>query len=231
MRKHLRIAIALAALKHKPPTQSIPAYILDLQAAFPSSCPSCSCWSTVSTGSAESPQPWRERVHALETELENLRTQHDETKMELLALRTAAQSARSRATADDICDTDSTPAPTGKKAKGKKTKSSGTAMGGPPPAPSPVPVISRRPRLELAAILQGNFAGVVDAPQRRNDLDGASSGTPYVILLCSGFTLRQSLEYYAALHEVQVGAYEVDGVVFTSAAPHTATANDPFKGV
>ncbi|KAI0668704.1 hypothetical protein C8Q78DRAFT_240948 [Trametes maxima] len=153
-----KIRIALAALKHKPSTQSISAYILDLQTAFPSSCASCQSRSIVSS-SVESPQPWRERTHALEAELEHLRAQYDETKMELLALRTAAQSARSRATADDVCDTDTTPAPSGKKGKGKKTKPSGAAVGGPPLVPPPVPTIRRRPRLELAAILQGDFAG------------------------------------------------------------------------
>ncbi|RPD70743.1 hypothetical protein L226DRAFT_469518 [Lentinus tigrinus ALCF2SS1-7] len=72
--QQLRIAIALAALRHKPAEQSIQAYILDLQAAFPSY-PAADCHR------ASSPNPWRDRVLALERDLKELHEQYDKEKL------------------------------------------------------------------------------------------------------------------------------------------------------
>ncbi|KAI0735898.1 hypothetical protein C8Q76DRAFT_593025, partial [Earliella scabrosa] len=72
--QQIRIAIALAALRHKPPEQSIQAYILDLQAAFPSEPVAEAC-------RPPSPNPWRDRVLALEKDIADLQAQHDKDKL------------------------------------------------------------------------------------------------------------------------------------------------------
>ncbi|KAI0369952.1 hypothetical protein BV20DRAFT_911584, partial [Pilatotrama ljubarskyi] len=69
---------ALAALRHKPPSQSIHAYILDLQAAFPVT---CSCHPCQSARSQNSTEPWRERALALEKELHELQAHSDKEKI------------------------------------------------------------------------------------------------------------------------------------------------------
>ncbi|KAI0353152.1 hypothetical protein OH77DRAFT_631555 [Trametes cingulata] len=162
MNRQLRIAIALAALRHKPRAQSIQAYILDLQAAFPATCPCRPCQSRTADSREAPTEPWRERALALEKELEELRTQHDAEKIELLALRKAAQSHQTtsaRPTPDSDA-ADSTPTAsavpmttgTGKKAKAKKGKQ--TAGGAvPPPA-----ALSARQKVNLAAVLRDDFA-------------------------------------------------------------------------
>ncbi|TFK91538.1 hypothetical protein K466DRAFT_442062, partial [Polyporus arcularius HHB13444] len=72
--QQIRIAIALAALRHKPSEQSIQAYILDLQAAFPSS-------PAADRRRVSSPNPWRDRVLALEKDLKELQEQCDKEKI------------------------------------------------------------------------------------------------------------------------------------------------------
>ncbi|KAI0696478.1 hypothetical protein C8T65DRAFT_814300, partial [Cerioporus squamosus] len=108
---------ALAALRHKPSERSIQAYILDLQAAFPSS-------PAADRHGVSSPNPWRDRVLALEKDLKELQAQCDKEKIELLALRKAARTNQSRAldaeTNDDLEPPSDAPAAR-KKAKTKKT--------------------------------------------------------------------------------------------------------------
>ncbi|KAI0757626.1 hypothetical protein C8Q80DRAFT_1092347 [Daedaleopsis nitida] len=79
--QQIRIAIALAALRHKPPEQSVQAYILDLQAAFPSA-------TDRECRRAPSPNPWRDRVLALEKDLNELQAQYDNEKLGEFSLDT-----------------------------------------------------------------------------------------------------------------------------------------------
>ncbi|KAH9891282.1 hypothetical protein C8Q73DRAFT_118394 [Cubamyces lactineus] len=157
MSKQLRIIIALAALRHRPPTQSIQAYISDLHSAFPVICTCRPC----QIGS-RSPDSRSERISALEKEIEGLRTKHDEDKLELLALRKAAKSHRNRSVPDSTHDTDTTPPTAGKKGKAKKTKpvTASAATAAPLSAPVAVTVPPREPRLGLIAVLRGDFIGV-----------------------------------------------------------------------
>ncbi|TBU51532.1 hypothetical protein BD310DRAFT_834161 [Dichomitus squalens] len=73
--EQIRIAIALAALRHKPPLQSVHAYILDLHAAFPP--PPSTASGERESHRAPSPNPWRDRVLVLESDLRELQAQHD----------------------------------------------------------------------------------------------------------------------------------------------------------
>ncbi|KAI0656813.1 hypothetical protein C8Q70DRAFT_1008939 [Cubamyces menziesii] len=160
MSKQLRIAIALAALRHKPPTQSIQAYISDLQSVFTVICTCRPC--QVTSRSTESKS---ERISALEREIEDLRTKHDEDKLELLALRKAAKSHLNRTVPDGAHDTDTTPSTTGKKGKAKKAKpaTSSAATAAPLSAPVAVTVPPRVPKLGLIAVLRGDFTDSLPA--------------------------------------------------------------------
>ncbi|KAI8983206.1 hypothetical protein BD414DRAFT_523133, partial [Trametes punicea] len=151
MSRQLRIAIALTALQHKPSTQSIQSYIADLQTAFS---PTCAC-RPIQPGAAP-PEPWRERAVTLEKEMEGLRAQHDQERLELLALRKAAQSQESRPTPEE----GSAPSTAAKKAKGKKTKASSAVepSAGFTPASVTTTLPIRLPRLDLSAFLQRAFA-------------------------------------------------------------------------
>ncbi|KAI0820654.1 hypothetical protein BC628DRAFT_1300087, partial [Trametes gibbosa] len=78
----LRIAVALSALAHKPPTQSFESYILDLQAFFPIACTSHRpCLSIAQPHPSDSEKPWRDRVLELEKQAEELRAQHEQEKL------------------------------------------------------------------------------------------------------------------------------------------------------
>ncbi|KAM5542121.1 hypothetical protein V8D89_004204 [Ganoderma adspersum] len=75
-RQQIRIAIALAALRHKPSAQSILSYILDLHSAFPVSAPE------TNPNRPPSPNPWRQRVLLLEKDLRDLQSRSDKEKIE-----------------------------------------------------------------------------------------------------------------------------------------------------
>ncbi|KAI0762431.1 hypothetical protein C8Q74DRAFT_1173829, partial [Fomes fomentarius] len=75
--QQIRIAIALAALRHKPPEQSIQAYILDLQPAFPAEA-APDAHSGCRTPTAN---PWRDRVLVLEKDIAALQAQYDNDKL------------------------------------------------------------------------------------------------------------------------------------------------------
>ncbi|TBU30872.1 hypothetical protein BD311DRAFT_717945 [Dichomitus squalens] len=77
--EQIRIAIALAALRHKPSHRSIHAYILDLHAAFPP--PPSSASREIEPQRAPSPNPWRDRVLVLERDLRQLQAQHDKDRI------------------------------------------------------------------------------------------------------------------------------------------------------
>ncbi|KAH9005770.1 hypothetical protein EDB86DRAFT_3098295 [Lactarius hatsudake] len=77
--QRLRIAIGLTALKFKPPEQSIQSYTLDLKHHFRHSAP----W----PGSSEECDAWRDRVVALEAELQTARAAASSEHIELLALK------------------------------------------------------------------------------------------------------------------------------------------------
>ncbi|KAH9172830.1 hypothetical protein EDB89DRAFT_1962438 [Lactarius sanguifluus] len=77
--QRLRIAIGLTALKFKPPEQSIQSYTLELKHHFRHSAP----WS----GSSEECDAWRDRVVALEAELQTTRAAASSEHIELLALK------------------------------------------------------------------------------------------------------------------------------------------------
>ncbi|KAH9075578.1 hypothetical protein EDB83DRAFT_1793509 [Lactarius deliciosus] len=82
--QRLRIAIGLTALKFKPPEQSIQSYTLELKQHFRHSAP----WS----GSSDECDAWRDRVVALEAELQTTRAAASSEHIELLALKsTSAQ--------------------------------------------------------------------------------------------------------------------------------------------
>ncbi|KAJ8495148.1 hypothetical protein ONZ51_g1887 [Trametes cubensis] len=160
MSKQLRIAIALAALRHKPPTQPIQAYISDLQSVFTVICTCRPCQvASLSTDSKS------EHISALETEIEDLRTKHDEDKLELLALRKAAKSHLNRSVPDSAHDADTTPSTTGKKGKAKKAKpaTSSAATAAPLSTPVAVTVPPRVPKLGLIAVLRGDFTDSLPA--------------------------------------------------------------------
>ncbi|KAL1940627.1 hypothetical protein VTO73DRAFT_8062 [Trametes versicolor] len=137
MSSQLRIAIALAALRHKPPAQSIQ-------------------------------EPWRERALALESDLEDLRFQHEQEVIRLLSIPSpkAAQptpQASRHTPADDGRETDPTPPTTGKKAKTKKTKPPSAVPATPPapapsPSPAPPPTPAPGPKSKLSVLLQGDFS-------------------------------------------------------------------------
>ncbi|TFY60591.1 hypothetical protein EVJ58_g5055, partial [Rhodofomes roseus] len=74
----LRIAIAVAALRHKPTDQSYEAYMLDLQDKFPRNC-------------VLPPDVWRERALALEKKLQDMQTKYDSEHIELEALRQSSE--------------------------------------------------------------------------------------------------------------------------------------------
>ncbi|KAI9436985.1 hypothetical protein H4582DRAFT_371613 [Lactarius indigo] len=75
--QRLRIAIGLTALKFKPPEQSIQSYTLKLKHHFRHSAPSLS----------EECDAWRERVLALEAELQTTRAAASSEHIEILALK------------------------------------------------------------------------------------------------------------------------------------------------
>ncbi|OBZ79204.1 hypothetical protein A0H81_00151 [Grifola frondosa] len=103
----LRIAIALAALRHKPIDQSYEAYILDVQAKFPlSRSPSDGC------------EPWRARALLLEKNLKELQAKHQKDQTELYSLRKAQASGQDRS---------ESPALVGGKKKQKKKTSTNTS--------------------------------------------------------------------------------------------------------
>ncbi|KAH9855796.1 hypothetical protein C2E23DRAFT_901161 [Lenzites betulinus] len=181
MDEKLRITVALAALRHKPPTQSFEAYILDLQAAFTIACTTHRpCLSISQLQPSE--EPWRDRVLELEREVEELRAQHEQEKLELLALRKAAQLQLTRPTADDGHATDSSaPVPTGKKAKGKKTKAQNAAVATylPVRMPTLVTASAAGPKVSLSAMLRNSFPDTHlipgSSPRIMNALDAADA--------------------------------------------------------
>ncbi|KAI9065521.1 hypothetical protein FKP32DRAFT_1590464 [Trametes sanguinea] len=164
MSRQLRIAIAFAALRHKPTTQSIEAYIFDLQTAFPLICTCHPSRPALQPNPGLTPDPWRDRVVTLEKQIEELRAQHDKERLELLTLRKASRNAASRSTPDQ----EAAHATTGKKGKGKKTKPSApakTSTAAPTLVATPV---RQTAEIDLPAILQGQCPGtsyVVDHPQ------------------------------------------------------------------
>ncbi|KAI1784692.1 hypothetical protein LXA43DRAFT_1101087 [Ganoderma leucocontextum] len=155
-RQQIRIAIALAALRHKPSTQSILAYILDLQSAFPVSAPDGD------PNRLPSPNPWRQRVLLLEKDLQDLQSQYDKEKIELLSLRKAAI-ARSKETKKRTRETDSVEdtadsSATRKKGRQKRQKPVPVVCATDDAAP-PIPETEPQPqsRPGLGAIAGGSF--------------------------------------------------------------------------
>ncbi|KAF7367458.1 hypothetical protein MSAN_00808600 [Mycena sanguinolenta] len=78
----LRIAIALTALKFKPPDQSCTAYVLQLRAAFPPSTPTA----PTTDGS------WKTHALALEKELASLKLKYEAEQIKTLATSSASMS-------------------------------------------------------------------------------------------------------------------------------------------
>ncbi|KAF8841663.1 hypothetical protein BDN67DRAFT_501326 [Paxillus ammoniavirescens] len=117
----IRIAIALAALKHKPRDQSIASYILDLQSHFPLVRNQSETREDVngagpSAGAASEPDSdtgkWRTHALELEKQLAALKTQRDADQDSLSKLR--ADASRAKAATSD--------APPPKKKNRKNTK-------------------------------------------------------------------------------------------------------------
>ncbi|KIP04048.1 hypothetical protein PHLGIDRAFT_211710 [Phlebiopsis gigantea 11061_1 CR5-6] len=110
--ERLRIAVALAALRHKPADQSCASYVLELHQRFPlKPCKPDAC-------AIDASGPWRVRVQGLEQALRDLQDKYNAQRVDLAAL----QATRSLSIGDPDT-TPSCPAPTpvpGKKKSRKK---------------------------------------------------------------------------------------------------------------
>ncbi|CCL98333.1 uncharacterized protein FIBRA_00327 [Fibroporia radiculosa] len=121
--QHLRITIAITALRFKPKDQSLQAYVLDLRAKFPAA-------------AAEAQNEWRARALALEKDLQALQLKYESEHIELLSLRDArppSQPSGESATANS-----------GKKRQKKKANVQ---------VDLPAASVATRPTSELKAIL------------------------------------------------------------------------------
>ncbi|KAF8508479.1 hypothetical protein JB92DRAFT_2952842 [Gautieria morchelliformis] len=91
--KRVHLGIALAVLSHKPPDQSLPAYLIDLKALFPlAPTDQQSLNHGVSHNGRRVPDeedPWRQRALELEKENELLKLRAQKHELETLALKTA----------------------------------------------------------------------------------------------------------------------------------------------
>ncbi|KIK23112.1 hypothetical protein PISMIDRAFT_11106 [Pisolithus microcarpus 441] len=77
----IRVAIAFAALKHKPRDQSTASYVLDLQSQFPLAS------QTISSQTQDSAKRWRAHALRLESELKEIQARQDVDQQELVQLR------------------------------------------------------------------------------------------------------------------------------------------------
>ncbi|KAF5382817.1 hypothetical protein D9757_007274 [Collybiopsis confluens] len=146
----LRVAIALTALKLKPPEQSCASYVLDLRSKFP---PTIPCAPT-SDGS------WRTRALDLENELKLLQEKYEAEQIKSIALAKANESAATlvavaqQTVSEDVeSRRDGNDEPRNgtkkKKAKGKKPAVADADAG-------KVAQTNSIKRLDLEAILQGS---------------------------------------------------------------------------
>ncbi|KAI6030312.1 hypothetical protein EDC04DRAFT_89093 [Pisolithus marmoratus] len=104
----IRVAIAFAALKHKPRDQSTASYVLDLQSQFPLSS------QTTSSQTQDSAKRWRARALHLESQLRELQATQDADQQELVQLRHDVAQAQAQ-----IQERESSLQPPKKKAKKK----------------------------------------------------------------------------------------------------------------
>ncbi|KAI5991822.1 hypothetical protein EDD15DRAFT_2446367 [Pisolithus albus] len=77
----IRVAIAFAALKHKPRDQSTTSYLLDLQTQFPLAN------QTISSQTQDSAERWRAHTLRLESQLKEIQARQDIDQQELVQLR------------------------------------------------------------------------------------------------------------------------------------------------
>ncbi|KAI5985153.1 hypothetical protein EDD15DRAFT_2374395 [Pisolithus albus] len=77
----IRVAIAFAALKHKPRDQSTASYVLDLQSQFPLAS------QTISSQTQDSAERWRAHALRLESQLKEIQAKQDVDQQELVQLR------------------------------------------------------------------------------------------------------------------------------------------------
>ncbi|EMD41409.1 hypothetical protein CERSUDRAFT_89974 [Gelatoporia subvermispora B] len=113
--QQLRLTIAFAALRHKPPGQSFEAYVLDLQEKF------------LASAEAQREPPWRERALDLEKQLAGLKRKYEEEHIELISLRETQ-------TGTQVSEPASS-APSSTDKKKKKKKNTQQVQSEPPAAP------------------------------------------------------------------------------------------------
>ncbi|KAI6120310.1 hypothetical protein EDD16DRAFT_1519036 [Pisolithus croceorrhizus] len=104
----IRIAIAYAALKHKPREQSTTSYVLDLQSRFPLSS------QPISSQTQDNAKKWRAHALHLESQLKETKARQDADQQELVQLRHDVAQAQAQ-----IQGKESSSQPPKKKAKKK----------------------------------------------------------------------------------------------------------------